>query len=109
MLFNYRSNTVVIPGFAGLQVDDQIMIHERTSSDSFYHLITAISSEHDNETGEWTMTLNTMWLGDTPEGRWTIPRRTRQTRDDNGTSNQPIDSRSGTTLRPPRSDGRTLL
>lgn len=100
MLFSYRTNTVRIPGFPGIQIDDQIRLHERTTSDSFYHLITSIQSEHDNTTGTWNYTMNTMWLGDTPEGRWVVERGKRTVRDNpNVATDQVIVDRGGRTLK----------
>lgn len=79
MLFNYRSNNITVAGFPGLQIDDQIKLSERVTGDSFYHLITGISSSLDLDSGNYTYQLQTMWLGDTPEGRWVVPKGTRNT------------------------------
>lgn len=71
-LFTYRTDRVVIPGFPGVQLDDQIIISERTASESVRHYVSGISSNNNLENGEWTYTITTHWLGDSPDGVWAI-------------------------------------
>ena len=47
-----------------IQINDQVRIYERTTAETFIHYVRGISSNHDLETGEFTMTLTTNWLGD---------------------------------------------
>lgn len=74
-LFAYRSDTVQIPGFLGIQIDDQVRIFERVTSEGFVHYVKGIASTNDAETGQWMYTLQTHWLGDDPNGHWIVDRR----------------------------------
>ena len=71
-LFKYRTDTPTIPAFPGLQVDDQVRIFERVTSEGFIHYVKGVSSDFNAETGEWKYTLQTHWLGDDPEGAWVL-------------------------------------
>jgi hypothetical protein len=62
--YNYRTCTITIAANPALQVDDQVIIYERMSGEGFLHRIKGISSQMDFETGKWTYTLTTNWLGD---------------------------------------------
>jgi len=53
-----------------LQVGDQIKLYERYTSESFNHYISGINSSHDLQTGVWTYSLTTHWLGD--KDHWVI-------------------------------------
>ena len=53
-----------------LSVGDQIRFAERNTSEYNVHYITGISSDHDLDTGIWTYSLQTHWLGD--EDNWVI-------------------------------------
>lgn len=75
-LFKYRQDQVVIPGFPGIQIDDQVRIFERVTSEGFVHYIKGVRSENDLQTGKWTNTLQTHWLGDDPNGRWVLDKST---------------------------------
>jgi hypothetical protein len=72
-LWLYRQDRVVIPGFPGIQVDDQVRIFERVTSEGNIHYVKGIQSSHNADTGEWTYTLDTQWLGDNPHTKWAIP------------------------------------
>jgi hypothetical protein len=74
-LFTYRTDRVTIPGFPGIQIDDQVTVMERATSEGFIHYVSGIESSHDVTTGEWTYTLTTNWLGDRPDGVWALPPR----------------------------------
>lgn len=73
-LFAYRSDTVQIPGFLGIQIDDQVRIFERVTSEGFVHYVKGVASTNDAETGQWTFNLQTHWLGDHPNGKWIFDR-----------------------------------
>lgn len=47
-----------------IQINDQVRISERTTSETYIHYVRGISSTHNLETGEYTMTLTTHWVGD---------------------------------------------
>lgn len=67
-MFRYRTNRVVIPGYPKITVDDQIRLQERISNETYVHYISGIQSEFEAESGRWTYTLDTHWLGDSPLG-----------------------------------------
>jgi hypothetical protein len=73
-LFTYRTDQITIPGFPGIQIDDQIRIVERVTAEGYIHYVKGISSSHDLRTGEWTYNLQTHWLGDRVGGRWVMDR-----------------------------------
>lgn len=54
-----------------LQINDQVRIFERITAETFVHYIRGISSNHDFETGVYTMDITTNWLG-TEDGNWAI-------------------------------------
>jgi hypothetical protein len=60
----YRENTLTIAANPAIQIDDQVVIFERMTGESYLHRITGISSEFDFENGRWTYQLTTNWLGD---------------------------------------------
>lgn len=70
MLFTYRTDKVVIPGYSKIQLDDQVRIIEGTTSEDFIHYVRGLSSSWDVETGEWTYSLDTHWLGEAPFTSW---------------------------------------
>ncbi len=47
-----------------IQPDDQIRIYERNTSESYIHYVRGVQTKMDLVTGEYTMTLDTHWLGD---------------------------------------------
>lgn len=69
-LFTYRVNKVQIPANPAIQIDDQIRIAERVTSEGYIHYVRGISSSLNNETGEWTYDLDTHWLGFDPASEW---------------------------------------
>lgn len=71
-LFTYRTDRVTIPGFPRIQVDDQVRIYERVSSEGYLHYVRSVSSSMDLETGVWTYDLDVSWLGEDPSGVWTL-------------------------------------
>lgn len=71
MMFTYRTDSVTIPAFPGIQIDDQVRVFEATTASGYVHYINGISSNHDCENGDWTYELQTHWLGDDPDsGNW---------------------------------------
>lgn len=69
-MFRYREDRVVIPAHPAIQIDDQVRVFERVTSEGYYHYITGISSHNGADTGQWQYTLQTHWLGDDPNGQW---------------------------------------
>lgn len=73
-MVSYRKDTVTIPGNPQIQIDDQIKIKEKVTSDTYYHYVNGISSNNDLVSGKWTYTLTTNWLGEDPDmpGAWSV-------------------------------------
>lgn len=85
-MFAYRSDGVTVPGFPGIQIDDQIEIVEKITGSTGYqdrphwgplphrrgivHYVKSINSNLDMESGTWTYELATHWLGYSPESLW---------------------------------------
>lgn len=47
-----------------IEVNDQVRIYERITGESFIHYVRGMAYDHDIESGQFTMTLTTNWLGD---------------------------------------------
>jgi hypothetical protein len=69
-LFTYRQDRMRIPGFPKIQIDDQIRILERTTSEGYIHYVKSISSTLDMTTGEYYYDIQTHWLGFDPNAKW---------------------------------------
>ena len=69
-LFTYRRDSITITGNPYLQPDDQVRIIERVTGETYVHRIVSISSAWDNDQGEYTMNLETHWLGEHPFNKW---------------------------------------
>lgn len=69
--FARRSGSVTITPNPALMINDQVRLFERVTAETFIHYIRGISNDHDLETGVWTQTLTTNWLG-TEDGQWAI-------------------------------------
>lgn len=63
-MFLYRQTQITITANPAIQPDDQIIITERTTGEGYIHRVIGIQSEWSAETGQWTYTLTTNWLGD---------------------------------------------
>lgn len=70
--FQQRVGRVTCLANPAIQVNDQVRIFERVTSESYVHYIRGISYEHDLDSGLYTMTLETNWLGTQTE--WAITR-----------------------------------
>jgi hypothetical protein len=62
-MFLYRQNSLTIAANPAIQPDDQVVIYERSTGEGYIHRVLNISSDWDAETGQWTYTLTTNWLG----------------------------------------------
>lgn len=69
-LMSYHKDTLQIPGYPRIQVDDQVRIYERVTGEDHVHYVEGISSSNDLESGVWTYDLNTQWLGEDPASSW---------------------------------------
>lgn len=76
--FARRNGRAKIPANPCIDINDQVRIMERTTGESFYHYVNGVRSEHDLETGVYTMDLDTNWLGSNEnwaivaDGKWNI-------------------------------------
>ncbi len=75
-LFTYRQDRIRIPGFPKIQIDDQIRVLERTTSEGYIHYVQGVSSTLDMVTGEYYYDLTTHWLGFDPESKWIFNQKT---------------------------------
>jgi hypothetical protein len=71
-LFTYRTDSVTIPGFPAIQVDDQVRLYERESEEMYLHYVSSIQMDFDMKSGKYTYQLGTHWLGDVPFTSWTF-------------------------------------
>jgi LAGLIDADG-like domain len=69
-MFTYRTTQVTIPGYPAIQIDDQVRLYERTTSETYLHYVKGIQSNFDMQTGKWTYQLSTHWLGESPFQKW---------------------------------------
>lgn len=78
MWFARRHGSAEIPGNPLIDINDQVQIFERTSSESFYHYVRGVNSTNDLQKGEYKMNLDTSWLGTAQDwaivadGAWNI-------------------------------------
>lgn len=64
----YRQSSITIAANPAIQIDDQVRIFEKVTSDTYFHYVTGVQSDWDAATGKWTMALTTQWLGEDPDG-----------------------------------------
>lgn len=69
-LFTYRTDSITVPGYPRIQINDQVRINERVTGESYIHFVKSINSTLDMESGEWTYNLGTHWLGERPFSDW---------------------------------------
>lgn len=67
--FQRRTASVTCVANPLIDVNDQIRVIERQTGDVYIHYIKAISFSHDLQSGSFTMSLTTHWLGGTPYGK----------------------------------------
>jgi hypothetical protein len=77
-MYTYRTDKVTIAGNPAIQIDDQVRIYERTTNEGYYHYISGIECDWDLESGRWTYSLSTHWLGSSTYGDWVIQPDTLQ-------------------------------
>jgi hypothetical protein len=68
--FKFRRSTITAPAHPGLHIDDQVKVRERITNDTYVHYVNAISTTMDLNSGEYTMSVETNWLGDDPLNTW---------------------------------------
>jgi hypothetical protein len=55
-----------------IDVNDQVRVIERQTGEVFVHYVKSISFSHDLESGDFTMDLQTHWLGGSPYGKFSL-------------------------------------
>jgi len=70
--FDYRRSQITIPGNPAIQMDDQIRVFERVTSETFFHYVISVSSELNMDEGTWTYNLETHWLGEDRDQAWVL-------------------------------------
>lgn len=68
--WSYRKSRFRIPGNPAFEVDDQVRITERMTSEVYVHYIEGYRSQMDLEAGTWYMDIDTHWLGNGPDREW---------------------------------------
>lgn len=68
--FQNRQGQVAAAANPAIQINDQVRIWERQTGESYIHYVRGMHTTHDLESGVYTMTLQTHWLGD--ETEWAI-------------------------------------
>lgn len=68
--FSQRQGTVTCVANPCIQINDQIRIWEKTTSESYIHYVRGVSTHHNLDTGEYVMTITTHWLGS--DTNWVI-------------------------------------
>lgn len=64
--FARRTGDVTCTANPLIGVNDQVRLYERQSGETNIHYVRGVSTTHDIEAGEYTMTLTTHWLGGSP-------------------------------------------
>lgn len=68
--WSYRKAKFKIPGNPGIEIDDQIRIFERLTSETYIHYVTGLRSTMDMDDGTYYMDVDTHWLGNGPDSAW---------------------------------------
>lgn len=69
--FSMRTGNVTMLANPGISINDQVRIFERQTAETYIHYVRGVRSTMDLEQGQYTMQLETHWLGDA-EGAWVI-------------------------------------
>ena len=70
--WSYRRSRFRVPAMPAWEVDDQVRIYERVTSETYVHYIEGYTSVMDLEAGTWFMDMDTHWLGNGPSQQWVI-------------------------------------
>jgi outer membrane protein OmpA-like peptidoglycan-associated protein len=71
--FSQRIGNVTTIANPALQINDQVRLIERNTSESYIHYIRSINSSMDLDSGVYVMSMQTNWLG-TADDNWVITR-----------------------------------
>lgn len=64
LFLQQRQGSVTMLALPILQIDDQVQIFERSTSETYIHYVAGYTTHMDLESGEYTQTLTTHWMGD---------------------------------------------
>ena len=68
--FSQRTGSINSIANPCITINDQVKVYERTTSETYIHYIQSINTQMDLDTGEYTASITTNWLGD--ENEWVI-------------------------------------
>lgn len=68
--FQQRLGSVTCAANPLLQINDQVRIFERQTDETYIHYVRSISTQQNMESGEYTMSLTTHWLGESND--WAV-------------------------------------
>jgi hypothetical protein len=69
-----RQGSITCAAQPAIQINDQVRVYERLTSETHVHYVKGISTNMDLETGQYTMTLTTHWLGEQDGQHWNLDR-----------------------------------
>lgn len=72
MWFSRRLGNISCAANPLIDLNDQVRVIERNTGEVYIHYIRSISTNHDIESGEFTMDLTTHWLGGGPFEKFTL-------------------------------------
>lgn len=72
MWFGRRTGSATCVANPLIDINDQIRVIERQTGEVYIHYIRGIDFQHDLKSGNFTMSLDTHWLGGSPWGSFTI-------------------------------------
>lgn len=72
--FTFRADTIQAQAIPAIQPDDQVQVFERVTGEAFLHYVRNVSTKFDMQTREYTMQLDTNWLGEYSFDGWWQPR-----------------------------------
>lgn len=64
LFLQQRQGSVTMAANPVIQIDDQVQIFERSTSETYVHYVAGYSTHMDLQTGEYNQTLTTHWMGD---------------------------------------------
>ncbi len=71
LYFQQRQGSITMVANPAIQIDDQVKIYERISSETAVHYVRGVSSQWERESGSYSMTLTTSQLS-LPNGQWVL-------------------------------------
>jgi hypothetical protein len=74
IFFQQRQGQVTCAANPAISINDQVRILERYSSETFMHYVRGVTTSMDLQTGQYTMSLTTHWLG-TSRNDWVITKK----------------------------------